>query len=594
MNKKPYPAPSTQTSYPLYKRARKHLYTLLTLSIFAFIATAQKHACAQNETTQDGINQQQTSNSVNYAITESLGLLTAKDKGSYGKGLYQNTKRSDLVFLLKDLKQSNWISMRPALRDFLLTQADATALQNDVPITPGEDILTLRLKALTQLGYHKEAFSLYRKAAENSLVEQTVRAGIYAMLYNKQKGLACLEVKTVKQRFKSTPFWKEINTYCEHTLANKTQQNKTAPDNDITHPIVRTVLTSPDYTFAYTPENFTALSQVERAILTAEERISPEYITPETITKIPPDHISLLLTQESKELSFLQEALLLGAAIDYAIKPPQAMAKFYEKILTKYENQEQSDLSQATKDLLELAQLHQETTQSWLVTGRKEKIARALELAIPYTDKLLISFLPVIDKMEIDQEISLTIIENLAALFFHAPENIPEEWIEDLMKIFSTKNIATRKTAEKLAISLYLMRKDNKKALKNKIRTHLSTQYLNSNLAKSTKNIIENIDRDPNDGDKVSPNSVIGFDLANNKRYTMPPYYVSSALKQASQNQDISVSLLLSAHLLGKISKKETYIGVIDEIASALSNLGIKTTPRHLIAQAVLVNGEGS
>ncbi|MCK5384396.1 MAG: hypothetical protein KAJ29_02385, partial [Alphaproteobacteria bacterium] len=124
------------------------LFSTLTSLLFVLLAIGgTAHVYAQEMLETIPIDQT-TQPNVDYAKTESLGLLGAKDKGSFGNGLLQHTKRSELVALLKIVEQSKWVSMRPLVKNFLLTETDATALTGDVPITPGEDLLTLRLNAL--------------------------------------------------------------------------------------------------------------------------------------------------------------------------------------------------------------------------------------------------------------------------------------------------------------------------------------------------------------------------------------------------------------------------------------------------------------
>ena len=533
---------------------------------------------------------------VDYTTTESLGLLDMQDEESYGSGVYHHTNRSQLTPLLKGLKQSNWIVMRPAIKNFLLTQTDISALIQDTPIIPGEDLLTLRLNALLDLGYIQESFELYQKASDNILDEPTIRAGVYAMLLNRQKGLACLEVKTVIPRFKNIPFWTQLDAYCEASLPHTNDGVKTAAIKDIDGlPIIKSLLESPDYSFQYEPESFTALSTIERAILTAEGRLTLGYITAETIITIPPQHIAPLLTQPTEHLSLMQKALLLGAATNYDIKQPEAMTGFYKKLLAQQkeakDQDQQQQFSKETHDLYILANLYDETSGKWSGTGRTEKISQAIVLAHKYSDKLLIPFLTAISKMTIGEDISLETALSLAPLYLYIPEHISKTWIKDLLKMHTPKTLRKYEMREKLIISLFLLSKNSKRSIQDKIYTYIYSASLHSPLAKDIINIIENSSNTVNDGDKVHINGVNGFDLATNKRYTMPPYYVSNALKQASENQNISVSLLLSAHILSEIDKKDVYIGTIADIASALSNVSIRTLPDHIIAQTVMETG---
>lgn len=68
----------------------------------------------------------------------------------------------------------------------------------------------------------------------------------------------------------------------------------------------------------------------------------------------------------------------------------------------------------------------------------------------------------------------------------------------------------------------------------------------------------------------------------------MPPYVILKALDQSSKNQDISVSLLLSAYTLSKIGNENVYAGILGDIVTALNGLGLKQLSNRTMAQAVL------
>ncbi|MCK5385274.1 MAG: hypothetical protein KAJ29_06820, partial [Alphaproteobacteria bacterium] len=430
--------------------------------------------------------------------------------------------------------------------------------------------------------------------------EPTVRTGVYAMLLNRQKGLACLEIKTLSGQFKDIPLWTILNFYCEASLPGENSSRKDKKDDFSQYSILDAILESPDYVYEYDPKDFAALSMIERAALCAQGSISTKYITPQTIAKIPPEHISILLAQPS--LSDLQKALLLGAAIDHAIEPPEAMTAFYKELLEKQKQEKKIEgqttapgpsTPTATDELLIIAQLYEETTENWLGTARAEKISRAIALAHKHSDKLMIPFLPVISKLDIEKDISLEDALDIVHLYLYTPQKISKTWINDLLKIDYSDQPQQEIAREKLLISLFLLYENDKSALKNKMYNNISTKPLRSGLIKDVRNIIENIDITPINSDKVRMKDINGFDLGKDKRYTMPPYHVLSTLKQASENQDISVSLLLSACILSKIDKQDMYIGTLGNIASALSNVGIKIAPRHIVAEALMQAGKG-
>jgi hypothetical protein len=537
----------------------------------------------------------------NYALTESIGLLGTTDKDSFGNGVYLGTKRSELTALLKLIEQSQWVAMRPLVKNFLLTEAESSALTQDIPVTLGEDLLTLRINALLRIGYNREAFELYRKASSNKLDEPTTRAGVYTMLLNRQKGLACLEVKTVAPQYKNIPLWNVLNTYCEISLPNETAPKQYNEEIFSQYPVLRSLTTLANFSYTYDPTNFSALSMLERAAISSEGIMTTSYVSADTISEIPPNHIAILLAQPN--INDLQKALLLGAAIDYAIEQPKALSAYYEELLILHSNgekkKEESEpptnklaTSPATEDLLALASLYNETKGSWLGNERAEKISQAIALSRKYSDKLLIPFLPVISKLDLVKELSLEDALSIAPLYLYTHKDISNEWIKDLLKADFIDNNQKTMTRENLLISLFLLYENSNDALRDKAYEYMSSAASHTNLKKDIKNIIENIDSAPTNDDKVPIKDVNGFDLDIDKGYTMPPYRVLNTLKQASDDQDISVSFLLSACILSKIDRQSAYIGTLGDIASALKKVGIKNAPRHIIAQAFMQAGK--
>ncbi len=564
-------------------------WILSFLFLLLIVIGGKSHAQAQQDQAEEELPQ-----TTNYALTESLGLLDIKDKGSFGSGVYRGTKRSELTSLLKLVEQSQWQALRPLVRDFILTGADATALDQDIAITPGEDLLTLRLNALLRLGYNREAFELYRKASEHPLDEPTSRTGIFAMLFNQQKGLACLDVKTLAQHHKGIPSWEALIIYCENLLPDSAAPTEEQEKLLSKYPELLALLKSPDYMFEYSPESFAKLDMLERAVLSAQGKISSKYITPQTAPEIPPQDISILLAQPY--INDIQKALLLGLAIDYAIMPPQSLSEFYEELLNQHDENKNSKTdaspaissSEFTNDLLALASIYKETIDSLPDKDRAEKISQAMMIAHKHSDNLLIPLLPIIGELKINTDISIEDAFLLAPLYLYTPDEVSKTWINDLLNINFPDDMKKETTREKLLISLFLLLENIDEAPGDKVYEYIFSASLQTSLLKDIKNIIENIDSTPTNSDKVRTKDTNGFDLIADKGYTMPPNRALSALKSASNDQDISVSLLLSSYILSNIDREKINTEILADIASALNNLGIKTAPRRILAQALM------
>ncbi|MGN7438909.1 MAG: hypothetical protein ACTHOO_09735 [Alcanivorax sp.] len=518
---------------------------------------------------------------VDYGPLESIGLLQSDDTKSLGAGVYHNADRSDLTYLLKHINRSEWTYLQKTLRNYLITAADSTVVNNDIPIESGQDLLTLRLTALLRMGYNKEAFRLYNDASAYPLQEPIIRAGIFSMLLNKEKARACLEVKTSFSQNKNALFWQEANAYCTLSLSHDPIPEYDDVVKSSKKNIMKKVLSDDDFMFEYDTQSFKSLSFFERAILIAEDRILVPNRDVHITKAIPPQHIASLLTQS--KINDDTKSLLTVLAVKYGLKAESDLSALYQSIIETDKNAKNSK-----NDWHRLAYLFNETKVGWLPKDRHSDIVNAFDIASKYDDSALLPFLPAIAKMDIGGGLNLPQAERALKLFLYSEEPAPKDWLEDLVAL-TTNDDAEENLRLKLLTALSLMTNTKSKSLSAKVTEQVTKYLLSNEKTAALKNIIENIDTTQNNGDKVRYIETNGFDLDWNNSYTMPPYVVLKALDQASKNQNMSVSLLLSGFILAKQNDENIYVGTIDYIVNALNALGLKQQSHHLLAQTVMM-----
>ncbi len=540
------------------------------LSIFTFLALMVLSLPTHAQDTTD----------IDYTKLESIGLLHNEDSNSLGAGLYSQSNRSETVFLLKNINRTSWISLQNTVKNLLITSADSAAINNDIDINEGHDLLTLRMTALLRMGYNKEAFELYTKTSDLSLDEPLIRAGIFSMLLNKQKALACLEIKTSLNKYQNIDFWKELNAYCTLSLSKDAHPEYQTIIDQSKNKILKSILENKDFRFEYDTKSFAALSFLERAILTAEDRIILPRSSNVSFQHIHPQHTAALLQQT--HISEDTKALLSLNAVENGVQSIDFLSAMYESILDKYKNNPPKN-----NDWYQLAALYDETKAGWIPKKRKDKIAEAFTIADKYSDITLLPFLPAIQGMDIGEDLSLSHAARATKIFLYSDDSPPEDWLEQLTDA-KYENQNEEKMRLQLITALSLMVKTKDTELQEKARKSLKTYLISDQKTAALKNIIENIDSTQNNGDKVRYIDTNGFDLVWNNRYTMPPYVILKALDQSSKNQDISVSLLLSAYTLSKMGNEDVYAGILGDIVAALDGLGFKQLSHRIIAQAIL------
>ncbi len=521
---------------------------------------------------------------IDYTKLESIGLLQTGDKQSLGADLYRHANRSELVYLLKNINRTPWHTLQNVIKNLLITAADSKVINNDTKIYEGNDLLTLRITALMRMGYNKEAFELYDKASIHNLSEPLIRAGIFSMLLNKQKARACLEVKTSFESHKDIKFWKEMNAYCMISLSKTPAPKYVQIIEESEYNILKELIKNDNYNFIYDPKSFSNLSFIERSILIADDKITVPDADFSFYKNIPAQHISQLISQSN--LSDSTKIAITSLAIKYGYIPPKTLSNIYNNILEKYKNSKPKD-----NDWYRLAKIYKDTKSGWIQTKkRKEKISEAFTIAQKHDISVLIPLLPTIVKMEIDNDLSIENAQKVLPLLNLLNINNTyslDNWIKNLTKLNydegSLNNIRLN-----LLTALQLMTNIKSDKVRNIAITSMQKYLSSSQYKLALKNIIENIDSSANNSDKLRYIGINGFDLIWNKRYTMPPYIILKALNKSSKNQDISVSLLLSAHILNNIDNNDLYVGTISDVIDALNDLGFKQLSHLILAQAIL------
>ena len=202
---------------------------------------------------------------------EGAGLIVSDLEGALPKSLWARQPRSEITYLLKNLPpQAPSRAMQEIKRNMLISTYNMGLMEDDVPEKEHENILTIRLKKLYEMGLWKDALKLYSKTA-NTMTEDDNFTQIGVILILNEKGLptACLESKVLGQNFNS-PFWTNMKTICEKEFGNIK-----AEDVDMVNStVLQAALTEPQY--AISANNLDNLSPLELAIIRYKGQISYE------------------------------------------------------------------------------------------------------------------------------------------------------------------------------------------------------------------------------------------------------------------------------------------------------------------------------
>lgn len=514
-----------------------------------------------------GTNQAAIAQETTAGTIESVGLYDQTNPKSFGNGVYQGTQRSELIYFFNKIKNGNTI-IDNAYNNFLLTEADANVIENDIESSADQNLTSLRMHALIDRGLANKAAEIYSKFETVGDYESIAQQGVISLLMSGQKGLACLEVKTLYPNFNQIDFWKNLNLYCSSSLNADEIKNRLSETESS---VLTAILTQPEYTIEYQPEIFSGISTIDIAILTAEKRIT----LPANLTygQIPPADIqSLIQIDTTPEI----HASILVRALDVGSIQPDSIETFLKKHIPE---------GDAKNDIERLAKLYDETKSSWLGVKRDERIESVFSITKEYGDALLIPFVPVVSKMEPDDDLSPENTLRILKVMIDYNLQIPEDWKKQTLK-----RASDNPTFGTHLLTLSVITEDDE-STEEKLNSVLVPFFKTNRAAIPLKNIIENVDIIHKYGDKFRYVYENDFDSAWNKSYIMPPALLLDALEHWSENQNTAMTLLATAYILGHIDAKQLHEQTLGDIVIALNKTGLKSLSQRILARAILEIG---
>lgn len=206
---------------------------------------------------------------------EGAGLISSDLNGALPKALWRDQQRSEINYLLKHLPpDADSRSLQKIKHNMLISVYDTSLIKNDIEPKDGEDLLTLRLQKLVQMGHWEDAFKIYTATTDDpGENNQLARTGLLLILLQKGLPTACLEEKVMAARFPDDPFWQQMDVICNSEITG------IAPTADQLSgsPVLKAIYSEPDFKVsANAVEALGKLSDLELALLSTKERINYE------------------------------------------------------------------------------------------------------------------------------------------------------------------------------------------------------------------------------------------------------------------------------------------------------------------------------
>ena len=232
----------------------------------------------------------------NMGANEGAGLLRSDLKGALPKGLWYKQNRSEIVYMLQNLPTAGLSrAVQDIKRNMLLSYYDTSVITNDIDVKEGEDLLTLRLQKLMEMGLWEDALKLYTKTIEDP-GQNSKLAQVGLLLILNQRGLstACLEEKVLYPRFSDAQFWQQIDKVCNIELGTEDGIDQNFPES----PVLQALFFDKNFKItAKDVENLNNLTPLEISLLSLKGRIDYNNID---LSKNMPPFLLKIFSEDKK------------------------------------------------------------------------------------------------------------------------------------------------------------------------------------------------------------------------------------------------------------------------------------------------------
>lgn len=205
------------------------------------------------------------------ATLESAGTMRDIAAGAFEKTIWRDHKRSELIAALRAIPpESPLRSIHDIKRRLLLSQTDASLIENDEKPTTIDNLFITRLKKLQEMGLYEDALKLYTDHVDTPRDARLAETGLILMTHQRGLATACLEEKVIATQFEGDAFFALMDSICSFTLGQTDD-----PPVIEQSPLLTTALGNEEAKFlAKDLSLFTAMTPLEMAILKSEGQIS--------------------------------------------------------------------------------------------------------------------------------------------------------------------------------------------------------------------------------------------------------------------------------------------------------------------------------
>lgn len=534
--------------------------------------------------------QPRTGNTMDRKAMENLGPLTNPIKGGLGEDMWSGSTRSVVQDFLPKLPTGNTLGAIQLLtRRILLSNGDVSLMKNDRSAGPGQDLFTLRLEKLLEMGAYSDAVDLYTLIEGEPSHDRLAQAGIMALMFDGYPAQACLEVRAAHkdkaETSDSDAFWPQIEAVC---LFIQAQSIKTLKDPALTSispvtgipgsKILTTLVSRADYRHTVaTPSDIADLTDMERAVLKGLGRFDYTRLKLKKLNEISSPVLMIMAGDPNMPTAMRLD--LNYEAAERGLIDASGLAALYSNIVKQTEapNTEPSSTIQGRY----VAALKTE--------GERKSIISAL--LDSYQGNWPTPLLPFANWVSAINPAGLSpkAVRTGLVLMLQDGMTPPMRWVTSWLKGQSGDS---RKSAENLALYLANLVPENlptesvgfpdddvKKAfmpLESAESLKIYAVFAGLGRANSLHNYI------PQDIYEKD------IDLTHRNDYVMPIDSLIDKLREAAKNDRLGETVLLAAVALNQYDPAKTHPGVLQEVLKSLETVGLKEEARAVAVEVIL------
>lgn len=526
---------------------------------------------------------------VNFTSLESKGLMVKPQDGSLGRDLWKGTRRSLLMMYLPELPgESQYRTIQTLSKRLLLTQADAALIRQDERPRPGNDLTTLRLEKLLEMGAYKEALALYTSSQGEPYHERFARAGVLAALYSRKPALACLETKAAGDRFSDVAFWQQLTKICTYILT-KSAKGDMPPLDFPESKIIQQIVNKENFRFR--PRDTGDLKELlplEAALLAADNRFDLSGFEFSADDRLPPHVLALFMADPS--LSGEQAFTLMVRAVEAGLKSPQELAGYYDKKAVELfgKGKKTSLLDyQAIAGWKRMPYLYRAATNASAGPEQTAILKKALELVPEYGTAALWPLADIIALMN-PAELESPAIRRGFVILAETGERISPEWAE-VWRADQGSESAMSKSRLLTFVAYSIGNGFSAESDKQPSEIEGELKKLGDQELQLLNIVYEKLDKQlklHNYGAGETYEKPL--DLTSAVDYVMPSVGLLDDLDKAESEQRLGEIILLSSIALRDAPPGKLYAGTFSEVIDGLVTVGLTKEAQSLAREVIL------